>query len=120
MSTIVLNSHNYPWANWTPTGLSRFSEAGSVLAGTSNLTFSHKATQKVASGQVVLSIPAVAGVDSVCGCAGSILRTGYATVRREFASTSTGTERTEMLAQLRSLVLTSQFESWFLNGVLPV
>lgn len=120
MTTIVLNSHNYAWANWTPTGLSRFAFAGAVVSGTSNLTFGNKTTSKTVTGQAVLSIPVVSTEDSECGCTGTILRQLYTTIRRDCAPNATAAELTEGLARLRSLVLTSQFENWFIYGTLPV
>lgn len=120
MSTITLNSKAYPWANWTQSGLSRFAFAGLNAAGNSGLTFGVKTTGKTVDAQVTLSTPILASEDSPCGCVGSVLRTAFTTVRRQVSTTATLAERTDDLARLRSLVLTTQFSDWFLADTLPV
>jgi len=120
MSTITLNSKAYPWANWTQSGLSRFANAGVSANGNSGLTFGAKTTGKLVDAQVSLSIPVIATVDSACGCIGTLIRTSYVHVKRQNSVTATLAERTDDLARLRALVLTTQFSDWFLYDTLPV
>lgn len=120
MSTVTLNSKAYPWANWTPTGLSRFVNAGSTVVGNSSLTFGSKVLKGTVDGSVVLAVPVLVAADSTCGCAGEVKFTNYTTVRRQVSPLSTLAERTDELARLRGLVLTTQFENWSLYDTLPV
>jgi hypothetical protein len=119
MSTITLNAHAFPWTNWTQTGLSRFAFAGATANANAGLSFGAKTVKNQVDASVQLSSPVVATVDSVVGPVGTLLRAHYTTIRRQLAPTATFAERTEELARLRSLVLTSQFESWFLYDTLP-
>lgn len=119
MSTITLNSKTYPWANWTPTGLSRFVNAGTTSTASSGLTFGSKANAKAVDASAVLAVPYLI-TDPSQGPIGAINYTNYTTVRRQVSAFSTLTERTDELARLRALVLTTQFSDWFLSDVLPV
>ena len=117
---ITLNTKAYNWANWTPTGLSRYFNAGVTSAGASNLTFGQKPGSKQNSDTCTLSLPVLATADSSCACVGSVLRQQFLTIRHDTSLTATLSERTDMYNALKDLVLTAQFEAWFKYGTLPV
>lgn len=117
---ITLNTKVYNWANWTPTGLSRYFNAGTTPAAAGNLTFGSKASSKQISDSCTLSLPVLAASDSSCACEGEVLRNQFLTIKHDTSPMTTLTERTDMYLRLKDLVLTAQFEAWFKYGTLPV
>lgn len=119
--SITLNSKVYNWAQFDPNGVSRYLETSSgVPTGYSNLT----AKVTVGSGKTQkvkwrLAIPTVATEASSCSCPGAVLSTDYIEVSAEVASNGALASRSDLLARLRSLVLTTQFASSIENLVQP-
>lgn len=62
-----------------------------------------------------LRIPIAVAEDSACGCTGTIDHESAFEVLGVIAKSSSLAERTDLLARLRALVLTDQFEKSFLN-----
>lgn len=116
--SIVLNSKTYNSIGFNANGQSVFKETSAgVAAGFSYLTSKVSTSTGKADSTVKwnLSMPIVATVDSSCSCAGSVLRTDYIRVEASFGSGSPAVERTDALARLRALVLTTEFENSFLS-----
>lgn len=118
---ITLNSVVYNWAGFDPSGTSRWTAtAGGLATAFSNLTarvtIGGIDANKVARMSKVkwrVNIPVIATEDSGCACVGSVLRTSYVDVAADFHPTATIAERTDALARLRALVLTTQFGDSF-------
>lgn len=120
---ITLNSVVYNWVGFDPSGTSRWTAtAGGLATAFSNLT--ERVTiggidaNKVARMSKVkwrLNTPVIATEDSNCACVGSVLRTSYIDIAADFHPTATAAERTDALARLRALVLTTQFGDSFIG-----
>lgn len=126
--SIILNSVTYNWAGFDPSSTSRWvATAGGVATSFANLTtrvttggVDGKGATKVARMSKVkwrLNTPTIATEDSDCVCVGSVLRTYYVDVSADFDPTATLAERTDALARLRALVLTTEFGNSFLQLV---
>lgn len=124
--SIILNSVTYNWAGFDPSSTSRWTAtAGGLATSFANLTnrvtiggVDSKNGVKTARMSKVkwrLNTPTIATADSDCACVGSVLRTYYIDVAADFDPTATSAERTDALARLRALVLTTEFENSFLN-----
>lgn len=127
---IVLNSVTYNWAGFDPSSTSRWTAtAGGIATSFANLTArvtiggtEGKGVNQTARTSKVkwrLVTPVIATEDSDCACVGSVLRTSYVDVAADFAPTANLAERTDVLARLRALVLTTEFGNSFLNLVQP-
>lgn len=118
---ITLNSKVYNWAQFDPNGVSRYLETSAgVPTAFSNLTA--KVTVGTGKSQKVkwrLAIPTVATDPSACACPGEVLNTDYIEVTAEVGSGGSLVSRQDLLARLRSLVLTTQFGDSINNLVQP-
>lgn len=125
---ITLNSVAYNWVGFDPSGTSRWTAtAGGVATAFSNLTArvtiggidDKTKAARMSKVKWRIQIPVIATEDSSCSCVGAILRTGYTDVSADFSPTATLAERTDMLARLRALVLTTDFGNSFLSLTQP-
>lgn len=125
---ITLNSVVYNWVGFDPTGTSRWTAtAGGLATSFANLTArvtiggfeGSSKTARMSKSKWRLVTPVIATEDSDCSCAGTVLRTAYVDISADFHPTSTLAERTDMLARLRALVLTTQFGDSYLNLTQP-
>lgn len=116
--SIVLNSKTYNSVGFNANGQSVYKETSAgVPSGFSYLTNKvNTGTGKTDSTvKWNLSLPVIATADSACSCTGSLLRTDYIRVEATFGASSPLAERTDLLARLRALVLTPEFENSFLS-----
>lgn len=123
--SITLNSVAYNWVGFDPSGTSRWtSTAGGVATAFSNLTArvtiggysdGKSMSPRMSKSKWRIQIPVIAAEDSECSCVGTVLRTAYVEVSADFHPAATLAERTDALARLRSLVLTTEFESSYLD-----
>lgn len=119
---IVLNSKTYNAVGFNANGQSVFKETSSgVPAGFSYLTSKVGVGSGKGDTSVKwnLSLPIVATTDSACACSGGLLRTDYVRIESTFGSGTPLAERTDVLARLRDLVLTPEFENSFLGLTQP-
>jgi hypothetical protein len=114
--SITLNSVVYNWAGFDQSGTSRWTAtAAGVASAFSNLTA--RVTFGTSLGKDLrpsrakwrIQIPVIATEDSACACVGSVLRTSYVDIVTDFAVSATLTERQDVLARIRALVLTTEF-----------
>lgn len=62
-----------------------------------------------------LDVPIVAAADSVCGCAGTLLRTSTVQISAWIPRSSTATERTDFYNRLKDLVLAAPVSNGIQN-----
>lgn len=118
--SIILNAKTYHPEGFDANAVSVYSEkSAGVPAGYAGLNWGQSRTDQYIKGTVRLTIPTVATTDSDCSCAGSVLRTMRMRLELEKPLTGTLAERTDILEQLRDLVLTPQFENFVLYDVKP-
>lgn len=124
--SITLNSVMYNWAGFDPSGTSRWTATAAGVASafsnlTARVTIGSQASKDARPSRAKwrIQVPVIATEDSTCGCVGTVLRAAYADVVVDFAATATAAERTDMLARIRSLVLTPEFEGSITNLVQP-
>jgi hypothetical protein len=114
-ANITLNSVVYA-SGGTKNGVTTWTNrSGGVGASFTNV---HEEFVQPAKGKVVrmkfsLDVPVVATTDSVCGCAGTLLRTSTCQISVWVPQDSSAAERTDLLARITSLVGTAPFT----NGV---
>lgn len=121
---ITLNSVVYNWVGFDPSGTSRWTAtAGGLATSFSNLTArvtiggfeGASKTPRMSKSKWRLTVPIIATENDACACAGTVLRTTYVDISADFHPASTLAERTDVLARLRALVLTTQFSDSYLN-----
>lgn len=113
MQTITLNGKAYSWAGWNnqSAGSWRYTASGtptdfSYLTSKVDMGSGGKSASSV---KWNLAIPHVAEEATACSCPGGLLGTDRIRIHAEFYPGSTTTERTDILARIRSLVLTDDF-----------
>lgn len=118
---ITLDSKVYNWAQFDPSGTSRYMEtSGGYPSSFSPLTV--KVTTGTGKTQKVkwrLAVPTVATVDSDCSCAGAVLSTDYVSIEFDVSSTGTLASRVDLLDRIQDLVLNAQFIASVENLVQP-
>ena len=124
---ITLNSVVYNWAGFDASGTSRWTAtAAGVASAFSNLTArvtvaqgSTKQDSRPSRAKWRIQIPVIATEDSSCSCVGTVLRTAYVDIAADFAATATAAERADVLARIKSLVLTTEFAASINNLTQP-
>lgn len=116
--TITLNSKAYAWGGFSSQNFAswRFSGGGTV-GEFSYLTNKVEAgsSKRASSIRWNLAIPYVATEATACACPGAVLGTDFVKLLVEPSVTSTTASRTDLLARIRSLVLTDEFENSVVN-----
>jgi len=121
--SIILNSVTYNWVGFDPSGTSRWTAtAGGLATSFSNLTERVTIGTLGANGVPQMSkvtwkinIPIVATEVTGSAPVGSVLRTAYWETKADLHPASTLAERTDLLARIRALVLTTDFGNSILN-----
>lgn len=119
--SIIINGKTYNWAQFDPSGTSRYMETSSGYPSgfsplTAKVTLGSGKTQKV---KWRLAVPTVATVDSDCSCAGTVLSTDYVTLEFDMSSTGLLASRVDLLDRIQGLVLNAQFIASVENLVQP-
>lgn len=109
--SITLDSKVYNWAQFDPSGTSRYIETAggfptSFSPLTAKVTLGTGKTQKV---KWRLAVPYVATVDGPTGPAGTLLATDYVDLVFDLSSTGTSADRVNLLDRIQDLLLNAQF-----------
>lgn len=122
MSDITLNSLTFAGVGFNQNGMAVWSERSmGVPSGFQYLTEKTSVGTGKSGSSVKwnLSTPIVAEEDSSCSCVGAVLRTYYSQLHFNIPAGSTLAERTDLLAAIRDLVLTTAFSDSILNLAQP-
>lgn len=107
---ITLNGKEYNWAQFDQSGASRYLETSSEFPnGASPLTAKVSSTGKARKVKWRLAIPTVAAGSTSCSCPGEVQSTDYLVIEADLSAVGTLASRADMLARIKSLVLTTAF-----------
>jgi len=111
-TTITLNAKAYTWAGYNPQQFGSWrNTASGVPSDFSYLTGAVTMGGAKTSSHVKwnLAVPHIATAATSCSCPGGLLGTDRVRIHVELYPGSTDTERADILARIRSLVLTTDF-----------
>ena len=119
-TTITLNAKAYIWSgfNLNQFGTWRYTGSG-VSAGFSYLTSKVESTKKGSTVRWNLAVPKLATEASSCTCPGGLLGTNYVRILIDTWAGATTADRDDLLKQIRSLVLTTDFGNSILDLIQP-
>lgn len=120
MSDITLNTKVFTGLGYRDDGSSWQNRESGVVTGFRTLHASINYTAKKVNVRFKLDAPTIQGDATACACPGEVLRNRYFDIVVRYDQLETAAGRTATLAEIRSLVLTTQFADYVENLTIAV